>query len=449
MKGKTNRARDWKIGTKLVLKSVGILTAILVAAFAVIITETAKTAEASAVSRITALAQSDAAAVKAMLEEPLDAARTIAQSMQGYRDIAAQDRRSFYNSMMKSVLEGNPDFLGIWVCWEPNALDGLDSQYVNTEASDETGRFIPYWQRPTGNPADAAGGLREEGWRLLPAGKEFGQERSSSLFYEIAGKNVLLTSVAVPVRAEDGSIVGVAGVDLALSDLQSTVFDDGGFESIHTFVLSHTGTFVIHPDSERVGTALADSGLKDAGAIAGAIASGESLQCDSDSQITGIRAKSVYYPVVIGNTVTPWSVAIEVDSAEATAAATQITIILIVIFVCLLAVITVALLLIIRSSISKPIQETASFAKALASGSLDEAVTIQSHDEIGQLKSTLDQEVRDAFKKVAAAQVISEKQSRYQNEQVGKLVVNLERLAKGTFLRYVCRRARWGYAGNL
>ena len=71
------------------------------------------------------------------------------------------------------------------------------------------------------------------------------------------------------------------------------------------------------------------------------------------------------------------------------------------------------------------------FAKALASGNLDEAVAIKSYDEIGQLKGILDKEVRGAFKGIAQAQIISDKQSRYQSEQVDKLVVNLERLSAG------------------
>jgi len=429
-----DKIRSWKIGTKLVIKCVCILTVILAAAFVIIITTTAQSSEKSAISSITSLAENDAAIVKMLLEEQLDTARAVAQGMQGYKDIDAQSRRSVYDSILKNVLEENTDIIGIWACWEPNALDGLDYQYANTETSDSTGRYIPYWQWSDGEivftPLVDYATVGAGDYYLLA--KNSGQETILEPYeYEIGGKSVLLTSVAVPIKDKNGNVVGVAGIDMALSDLQSTVFDNGGLESVNTFVLSNAGTYVINPDSDKVGKALADSKQTDTDAITAVIESGQLYQQDTVSQNTGAQVKCVYAPVNIGDTTTPWSVAIEVDNAEVMASTTQITILLFIILGCLLVIIVVSLLLIVRSSISKPIKETADFARKLASGNLDESVTIKSYDEIGQLKNTLDHEVREAFKSIAKAQMIAEKQAKYQSEQVDKLVVNLERLAKG------------------
>ena len=96
-----------------------------------------------------------------------------------------------------------------------------------------------------------------------------------------------------------------------------------------------------------------------------------------------------------------------------------------------LAVIIVVLFLFIRSQVSRPLKETADFARELANGELDTQITIRSKDEVGQLSSTLDNEVRQAFVAIENNRVVSEKQTRYQSEQVDKLVVNLERLSSG------------------
>jgi methyl-accepting chemotaxis protein len=96
-----------------------------------------------------------------------------------------------------------------------------------------------------------------------------------------------------------------------------------------------------------------------------------------------------------------------------------------------LAIILVCLLLFIRSKVSKPLKRTANFAAALASGNLDEKISIGAKDEVGQLSNILDKEVRQAFKEIEENRVISEKQSHYSGEQVDKLVVNLERISKG------------------
>lgn len=87
--------------------------------------------------------------------------------------------------------------------------------------------------------------------------------------------------------------------------------------------------------------------------------------------------------------------------------------------------------ILISRIVSKPIKATADCAKALASGNLDAPLVIKSKDEAGQLATMIDKEVRQAFKDIEHARTISEKQSKYQAEQVDKLVANLERLSKG------------------
>ena len=92
-----------------------------------------------------------------------------------------------------------------------------------------------------------------------------------------------------------------------------------------------------------------------------------------------------------------------------------------------------ALAVYLISSIRGNIRYVTDISQKIAQGDLSVEVDPRklSKDEIGQLISTVDHEVRDAFKDIAKAQVISDKQGRYQDEQVDKLVVNLERLSAG------------------
>ena len=85
----------------------------------------------------------------------------------------------------------------------------------------------------------------------------------------------------------------------------------------------------------------------------------------------------------------------------------------------------------ISRAISKPVNDTARLAQALATGNLDEEIIIKSKDEVGQLATTIDGKVRHAFKEIARAHVIAEKRKNYMTENVERLVVNLERLANG------------------
>ncbi len=88
----------------------------------------------------------------------------------------------------------------------------------------------------------------------------------------------------------------------------------------------------------------------------------------------------------------------------------------------------------ISRSVSKPIKAAAKCAKQLASGSLDAPLSVNSKDEAGQLAATINNEVRQAFKDIEKARSVSEKQASYQSAEVGKLLVNLKRLAHGELL---------------
>jgi len=426
--------KNLKVGTKLILRTVPILMVVLVAAFAFIIIRISDTNETTVNSSLMALDEKDAAIVKAELELPLNSARSIAQSMQGFEDLDAHQRRATYNAAMKSILESNPKFLGIWTCWEPNALDGMDDQNINTDSSDASGRFIPYWQRSDGNIVlTPLVDYEKQGagdYYLLA--KQTGKETILDPYeYEIAGKKVLLTTVAVPIHDKSGKVVGVAGIDLALDTLQSFAFEKGGFESTYSYILANNGMYVMHSDAAAVGTYLKDREQEFSKEISDAISQGKPYTYDSMSEKTGKEVRRIFVPIMIGNTTTPWSVALAVETSEIMATTKQMTILLIsILFIVMIACAT-ALLLTIRSTINKPLRETTDFAKALAVGELDRSITIKSQDEIGQLTGTLDREVRQAFKEIENARVVSEKQAKYQDNEVQKLLVNLQRLSRG------------------
>ena len=119
------------------------------------------------------------------------------------------------------------------------------------------------------------------------------------------------------------------------------------------------------------------------------------------------------------------------NEQEAAASQSSNSIILIIVFACCAVVISILLGVFVSRSISKPVGETAELAKALASGDMDKEIKIKSKDEVGQLATLMDQDVRQAFKDIENNRVIAKKQSDYQSEQVDKIVVNLERLSRG------------------
>ncbi|MGE5495811.1 MAG: methyl-accepting chemotaxis protein [Burkholderiales bacterium] len=84
-------------------------------------------------------------------------------------------------------------------------------------------------------------------------------------------------------------------------------------------------------------------------------------------------------------------------------------------------------------SIISGVRYATDLSRKIAQGETDAPVDAKklTKDEIGQLTSTINAEVRSAFKDIEKARIVMEKQSKYQSAEVDKLVVNLERLSKG------------------
>lgn len=426
--------KDRNVGTKLILKSLAILGVIGAVAFYMVISVTTNAAESSVNDIASALVEKNAMTVQAKLEEPLNETRIIAASMQGFKEIDIENRRNVYNNMLENVLLDNKDILGIWTCWEPNALDGLDKQFINQPGSDASGRFIPYWVCIDGNiTLTSRVNYDQEGiGDYYLHVKNSGQETVLNPYeYEIGGQKILVTTLAVPIKDKNDKVVGVAGIDVKLNDLKNIEFDKGGYDSAYSFLASNNGTIVYHPKAEVVGKNAKDLDLSREEEVLAAVKNGNECVADGKDVLTGKQARNYYFPIFVGNTTMPWSIGISLEKDEIMAASAQTLLAISVIFSCIMLLIVITLYTIVKSSITKPIKATANFAKALASGKLYESVSIKSMDEIGQLTSTLDQEVRRAFIDIEKARAISEKQSAYQSGQVEKLVVNLERLSKG------------------
>ncbi len=95
------------------------------------------------------IAQRYSSVVKGEVEVALDAARTVVHSFEGIRRSGEIPDRTVFDAILQQVLEKNPDFMAVWSIWEPNALDGRDDECIDEWGYDETGRYIPYWNRAT------------------------------------------------------------------------------------------------------------------------------------------------------------------------------------------------------------------------------------------------------------------------------------------------------------
>ena len=192
--------------------------------------------------------------IKAELEVALDSARVISDIASGSVQ-TGQANRNVLDLSLKRILENQPSFYGVWIGFEPNAFDGMDSEYIGKEGHDSTGRYIPYWYRDGGKIAryylenyDTEGD--GDYYQLsLKSGKEIVMEPFE---YEVNGQKVMMTSLTAPIIVNE-KVVGVVGIDISLDSIQEFTTNLSIYDTGFGRLISSKGTVVAHPDKERIG----------------------------------------------------------------------------------------------------------------------------------------------------------------------------------------------------
>ncbi len=298
--------------------------------------------------------------IKAELEVAMDAARTIAQIFEGYEELEPDERRNDFNNMLKSVLEKNEQFLGAWTCWEKDAIDGMDSKYKNRPGHDDTGRFVPYWYKSNGSVqleplADYS--QPGAGDYYLIAQRTGKEVITDPYLYDVGGKTVLMTSLAVPIK-NNGKVVGVAGIDIDMGDIQALVEQIKPYESGVAALFTNTGVVAAHFDPSRI----AKDGTRTEQDMAGeylsdmfnAIEKGNEFSFINYSEAMNSDVYIYINPFEIGHAQELWSLAIGVPMNKVLENANRLMWLFIIISIVAVSVI-ILIIFFIGKSITNPI----------------------------------------------------------------------------------------------
>ena len=334
------------------------------------------------------IAQKHAEQISAELNAAINVSQHLATAMEAYENIPLSNRREYYSRLLKDVLEKNSFLLGSWVGWEPNALDNSDTDFIDKPGHDKTGRFIPYWSRTsTGIELSPLVDYDKQGagdYYLLA--KNYQQQTVLEPYvYNVGGKDILLTSLAVPVIS-NGKVVAVVGVDIDTTSLSERISAIKLFKSGIGKLLSNKGTIVAHTDKNLLGKLSGDFSGDNSASITKAVKEGKSLDILDWSVAKNEFSYKAFVPIKIGTTSTPWSFAIVVPARELEEEAVDLRNNLII-----AAVLAIGLLLFIIAALSKsivvPIEKTVNTLKDIAEGEgdLTKELLITSHDELGEM----------------------------------------------------------------
>jgi methyl-accepting chemotaxis protein len=392
-----------KIGKKLIVMIIVLNLAGIGALGGTILALAQKQISSLINKEITNLADENALEIKVWLELYLDAVRTVGQIMSKYEEIDRMARRPFFNLMIRTLAEENPEVIAASTVWEPNVLDGLDAEFANTPGTDQSGRFIPYWFRnnegvtlepvmdyETPGPGD---------YYLIP--KRTGNETLVEPYaYEVNGRNVLMTSVVMPVK-NNGRFVGGVNIDLEMGVIQRYAEQIKPYEGTVVMVYSNGGLVSAHFDASRMGKPMMETEQDVAGPylndLRDAIQQGKQFSFSSYVPRLGEKMFFVNVPIVIGNTTTPWALLLGIPSRVIAAPIYRMLLAGVIIAVLMIFLVSTGAFFLARS-ISNPLKKMVLVLNDIGEGDLTKRLEAHTKDEIGDMtrsfNSTLDK-IRD------------------------------------------------------
>jgi methyl-accepting chemotaxis protein len=369
---------------------------------------------ASVQNLLQAKAAEQAVRVQKTFGESLTVITALADQIKDMRVLAAKRSldagalREELNLSLKTAFERNDKVLGIWLAFEPNGLDGKDSEFVNDAArqSNEAGRFASYWSRAAGSALNtimveedmtkttlSVSGTPYNSWYTCP------RDNKRTCLLDpyadtVGGKEMLMTTISVPLIV-DGKAIGVVGVDIALDALQAAavesqrnLFNNAG----HMLIVSGSGVLAADSsDATKVGKKISDTLGADGKDLLQLVSSGTPKILEQGELIRAV------YPVdPIGNS-RAWGVVIDLPKQVLLADSVKLQAVLDdaqktgVITALLVAVVAglIGLLLIwlTASGVTRPINSVAEMLKNIASGEgdLTQRLNYSKKDELGEL----------------------------------------------------------------
>ena len=330
------------------------------------------------------------------------------RAMAAKRSLDAGALREELNLSLKTAFERNDKVLGIWLAFEPDSLDGKDSEFANDAArqSNEAGRFASYWSRAAGTSLNtimveedltkttlSVSGTPYNSWYTCP------RDNKRTCLLDpyadtVGGKEMLMTTISVPLIV-DGKALGVVGVDIALDALQAAavdsqrnLFNNAG----HMLIVSGSGVLAADSaDAARVGKKISDTLGADGKDVLQLLGTGTPKILEQGDLIRAV------YPVdPIGNS-RAWGVVIDLpkqvlladsvklqtvlDEAQETGVLTALAVAVVA------GLLGLVLIWLTASGVTRPINSVAEMLKNIASGEgdLTQRLNYSKQDELGEL----------------------------------------------------------------
>jgi methyl-accepting chemotaxis protein len=381
-----------KIKIKLSLMMIGIMVAVVGSIAVLLLRQASVISMDMSRQGIRYLTREQAVYWKGREDGYLRVLHSLANIMGDFESLPVEERRDRFDDIVRSTIEAEADMFLAYTVWKPNAIDGMDSRFVNRTGSGDVGQYATAFTKETGaitsrttiDIADAMSYLN---------GPNARKDRVENPIPRVVnGKDNFIIRMMVPiVNPRNNEVVGGVGCLLLIDGIQPLVQDTikSNKEIAAMVIYAGNGMIMGHLVPERVGRMLPEVEtifgpyIQEANQ---AVLDGKELERHTYSPVFDSDVEILLLPFEIGNSGKTWSIMIVVTDEyimREVNAITRYTIILAVISIIAAAVIVYFAL----HSITKPIVKVSETLKDISEGEgdLTRSIAITSKDEVGDL----------------------------------------------------------------
>ncbi len=319
----------------------------------------------------------------------MESGRTMRNIFSNYKKYEPAQRDAFFDDILMSNLEKNPNYLTIGLYWE---IKTLDKNYTK-----KNGRIrnICYrsnnqikFQKEIIDTTNTE--LKGSYYKI----RDLNRDILWDPYFDLVTKGLegtLITSLFVPIQDENGKFGGLVGIDISLSHMNKLIEGITPFEKSVSYIVGGNQIIIAHTDQMLTGknfsSTLADDSLVFRTGI-------QKLKTNGSNSFTYINTKNKeeyfvsFMPISIQGIQSSWIVGVEVPTKVILNEAHRVlwrTILAGILGLFFLYIIIYFLAV----KISNPIIEGVKFAKSISEGNLNSQFVIEQNDEIGDLAESL------------------------------------------------------------
>lgn len=346
--------------------------------------------------------------IRAALQKDLSVCETLSLSFRAFDKIPSNLRDRIYNDMLVNILEGNPEYLSVWMSWELRFIQpGYTRNFgrVRTVTLRESGVIQTYI-----DTADLKGDVIGSNYfKSKTSMKDMLVDPYYYVYQQVEGADsVFETSIARPIII-DGEFAGLAGIDVTLDRFQEKINEVKPFENSEAMLLSNSGIIISAINQNLTGKEIISAfpGF-DKFDVIPQIKSGAKFSFDFTDSL-GLSNYASFAPIQVGNSETPWSVCIVTPTSIIEGQIiknfnTSLIIGLIGIFIFAIST------LFISQRFAGPLQQATSILKDLDKGVIDfsKKIKVRSKDELAEMGRSLNNLMDTLYKTADFAKKIGQ-----------------------------------------